>query len=194
MTWDEYLSQSQDYPPRPLLVESLSYLKEKKNALDLGCGAMNDTRLLLKVGFNRVDAVDSNPSVQKVAETIPEYDTRLFFHNKTFKEFSYLVSNYDLINAQYSLPFMSPEDFDMVWPNIAQSLVSGGIINGQFFGTEDGWAKLLHMTFMTKEQIVTLFPETKWELIKLQEEKKQGKTAAGQEKFWHVFHIIARKK
>ena len=47
------------------------------------------------------------------------------------------------------------------------------------------------MTFHTKEQMEKLFSDM--EVILLDEEEKDDKTANGTPKHWHVFHFIAKK-
>jgi tellurite methyltransferase len=48
------------------------------------------------------------------------------------------------------------------------------------------------MTFHTKQQVEELL--SNMEILELNEEDKDGKTANGALKHWHVFHVIARQK
>ncbi|MDO8550913.1 MAG: hypothetical protein Q7S39_12285 [Ignavibacteria bacterium] len=48
------------------------------------------------------------------------------------------------------------------------------------------------MTFHTKQQVENLLSDM--EIIELTEEDKDGRTANGTPKHWHVFHVIARKR
>jgi len=47
------------------------------------------------------------------------------------------------------------------------------------------------MTFHTKEEAERLICGLK--IVKFKEEDKEGKTAVGPIKHWHVFHFIAKK-
>lgn len=47
------------------------------------------------------------------------------------------------------------------------------------------------MNFHTREDVQDIFSE--FRLISLEEEEKDGITALGESKHWHVFHIIAQK-
>ena len=49
--WSQYIAKTKNKSPRPLLVRALSYVKNKNKALDLGAGALNDSRYLLENGF-----------------------------------------------------------------------------------------------------------------------------------------------
>lgn len=194
MSWDEYLNKTKKSNPRPLLVEALKYVKKPGKALDLGCGAMNDTIKIFNADFKHVDAIDTNPSISSIADTIVSDGFDLKFYLTSYKDFNFKSNEYDLINAQYSLPFMKPIDFPDVWNGVTKSLLSGGIFTGQFFGTEDAWSTTIDMTFHTKSNVTSLFPEKNWEIILLNEFKGIKKTVRGEDKFWHIFDVIVEKK
>ena len=48
------------------------------------------------------------------------------------------------------------------------------------------------MVFLSKEQVLNLFDE--FEIIDLQENERDVKTALGKIKHWHTFDVIAKKK
>lgn len=182
MLWDRYNEATKNNPPSKLLQESVGM---GGYALDLGAGALNDTRYLLERGYD-VDAVDSNPSILELGRGL---NTNAHIFISTFDTFHFPVEKYDLVNAQYALPFNSPKTFDAMFARLVKSLKSGGIFVGQFFGTEDSWSDDEKMTFHTKEQVKTLFK--RFSISHIEEIKKEGKTALGREKFWHVFNVIA---
>ena len=186
MSFTEYLMATKDRKPSWLLEEALPYVKDGKAALDLGAGALNDARFLISEGYT-VDAVDSEPSFVEY-----DKDSSINCIVSTFADFAFPAEQYDLVNAQYSLPFNPPETFDDVFVRLTSSLKKGGVFVGQFFGTEDGWSDRPHMTFLTREKIETvLAPYTLQTFI---EKKGLRPTAAGPEKFWHTFDVIASKK
>lgn len=97
----------------------------------------------------------------------------------------------DLINASFSLPFCLPEHFLQLWAAIVSSLRIGGRFCGQLFGDRDSWATDPHISHHTRDQIYKLLQPFAIELF--QEEDHPGKTALGEEKHWHIFHIVARR-
>lgn len=101
--WNDYISQTKNYPTRPLLVESFIYVTKRNNALDLGAGSLNDTRRLIIEGFEHIDIVDSNPTVKTLAQNLPKDFVTVFI--TSFEKFYFPKNSYDLINAQYSIPF-----------------------------------------------------------------------------------------
>jgi hypothetical protein len=96
------------------------------------------------------------------------------------------------VSAQYALPFNPPDSFDSVFSKLCDSVKRGGVFVGQFFGPEDGWSKNLSISFHSEADIRKLLKS--FAVLVLREEKRLGKTAVGAEKFWHVFHVIAKKK
>ena len=57
--WLNYINVTRNKRPRQLLVQALPEVKERETALDLGSGALNDSRFLLSQGFAQVIAVDN---------------------------------------------------------------------------------------------------------------------------------------
>ena len=63
---------------------------------------------------------------------------------------------------------------------------------GQLFGKNDDWnTKESLLVFHDKSEVLRLFKN--FQILEFVEEEKEGMTAAGIPKFWHVFHVIARK-
>lgn len=186
--WAEYYEITKNKPPTKLLVKALGYITNKNRAIDLGGGALKDTRYLLEQGFD-VTVVDKADLMAKGAETI-QSDTLHFFIS-AFNDFNFPKNTYDIASAMYSLPFNHPESFEEVFAKIKDSLVKGGIFCGQCFGVRDDWSANQKMTFHTKEQVEKLLSDM--EIILFDEEEKDGKTANGMPKHWHIFNFIARK-
>lgn len=188
--WGKYYEQTKENPPRSSLVRAVGLVQNKGNALDLGSGALNDTRYLVSVGFEHVTAVDKNPVSEQEVEKLPR--DKVSYDGSSFEDFNFQENSYDLINAQYSLPFTSKESFDEVFDSVIKSLKPGGVFVGQFFGDRDAWnIEGKSMTFQTREEVETLLSDFK--IIELKEEEVDGKTASGDAKHWHVFHFIAVK-
>lgn len=188
-TWKEYFANTKDNPPRPLLVKGLAFIKQKESALDLGAGALNDSKYLLSQGFKKVIAIDKFDVAAQVAENLPKENFEYVI--SSFEEYSFPKNTFDLVNAQYALPFISPSHFDAVFSDILHSVKKGGIITGQFFGDRDEWKNESNMTFLTKLQTSEYLKSLK--IIFFEEEERDKKTARGEMKHWHVFHFIGEK-
>ena len=187
MISDTFLKNTKNKPPSKLLVEALPFVSHTKGrALDLGCGAFKDSVFLLEKGFV-VDAVDN---AENVAAMAPQQES-LTFYQQSFSEFTFNEGQYDLVNAQFSLPFTSPDTFTEVWDKIVSSLLSGGVFAGQLFGPEDGFADRSEMTFLDRQAVENLF--TSFTVRTFVESKRTSKTATGHDKFWHIFDVMAVK-
>lgn len=63
---------------------------------------------------------------------------------------------------------------------------------GNFFGEKDSWNNIKkEMVFLTKKEVLDLFKD--FEILEFKEIEKDGKTALGILKHWHIFEIIAKK-
>jgi SAM-dependent methyltransferase len=176
--------------PRPLLVEAMDYVLAKDEALDLGAGELNDSKHLISIGFKRVTAVDMDP---KVSEKAKEISLGGFtFIMTTYDQFDFPEERYDLVNAQYALPFNPPETFNKVIESVIKSLKPGGVFVGQFFGERDSWnIKGSKKTFHTIDEAKRLI--AKLRIAEFREEEGERPTSHGLFKHEHVFHFIAIK-
>ena len=160
-------------------------LKEK-NAIDLGCGAGNDTMLLLEKGFN-VTAIDSEPQVKEILLKRAQNEQNL---NVVTGDFSKVqLQKADLINANFSLFFVR-KDFDSFIKSVLQSINKNGYFVGNFLGNEDDWKK--SKTTVEKDELFNYF--SKFKILYFSEEKYYKDVLTKKNKFWHVYNIIAQKK
>ena len=184
--WEAHHERIDGVPPRPLLIEGLKFISDKKVALDLGAGVLNDSEHLIKEGFNKVIAVDIEPSVAN-----RKHSENIEIIISPFEEFIFRANTFDLITSQWSLPFIHPNSFQDVMKKIHTALKKGGIFTGNLFGDKDGWSNNKKMTFQNKIQAKEIFND--YEIIKFGEEKVDGKISDGSPKHWHKFNFIVKK-
>ncbi|NMG05563.1 class I SAM-dependent methyltransferase [Brasilonema sp. UFV-L1] len=201
--WSAYYNAVVGRPPRDTLLKALGYFDiESLNrnetsvlysrfAVDLGCGEGRDTVELLRRGW-RVLAMDGEAeAIARLLER-PDINRQLLETRVVAFQDVMLPESVDLVNASFSLPFCSPESFPSLWEKIISSLRSGGRFCRQLFGNHDSWAIYASMNHHTRQQVEMLLQPFEIEI--LQEEDHPGKTPIGEEKHWHIFHIVARKK
>lgn len=128
--WSDYYKATKAKPPRPLLVKALEFVENKDKAIDLGGGALNDTKYLLDQGFD-VTVVDKSPLMEQEAKDIPS--DKLHAFTAAFEDFNFPKEEYDLASAMFALPFAAPNHFNAVFEKIKDSLKKGGIFCGQIF-------------------------------------------------------------
>ncbi len=185
-----YIAARRFDPPRPLLMRAAALAASKDHALDAGAGALNATKYLLSAGFAHVTALDSAPASQQVAAELPA--AQVTFVLSRFEDFSYPASTYDLVNAEFSLPFIRRDKFAVVFPALLGSVKLGGLFTGQLFGPRDSWnTPESGMNFHSRGEVERLLRGFK--IVELEEEDHPGKTKLGEPKHWHIFHILARK-
>lgn len=186
--WSKHLKDTADKPPSPLVIEAVKYVIHKNKAVDIGGGALKDTRYLLSQGFETT-VIDQAEEVAEMAQAI--HSDKLHCHITSFADFIFPANTFDLASAMYALPFNGEKNFDTVVTNIKQSLVKGGIFVGNFFGVRDEWSGRPTMAFHTKEEVEKLFSDS--EVITFEEKEYDGTLANGQPKHWHIFNVITRK-
>ena len=174
---------------RPTLVEAAERFERPGLAVDLGCGTGRDTLELLRRGW-RVLAIDAEAeAIERLRRAVPD-DERLTTEVARFDEASWPPA--ELVNSSFALPFCAPESFGDVWRRIVDSLPRGGRFSGHLFGDRDEWAGNSGMTFVTREEAEAILCDFDVELF--DEVDEDGRTAVGEAKHWHLFHVVARKR
>jgi tellurite methyltransferase len=192
--WSRYYAAAGD-DPRPTLLDALERFEGEPGerprlAVDLGCGTGRDTAELLRRGW-RVVAVDSKARAleglreRTGAADRPRLETLLL----PFEEAR--LPQADLVNASFSLPFCPPPAFGALWARVRASLLPGARFSGQLFGERDDWAGD-GLTVHTRREAEELFDG--FELERFEEVEEDGRTAVGDAKHWHLFHVVARRR
>jgi tellurite methyltransferase len=185
-----YIAARRFDPPRPLLIRAAGLVAPKDHALDAGAGALNATKYLLSAGFNHVTALDSSPASQSAAAELSR--EQVSFVLSRFEDFDYPDRAYDLVNAEFSLPFIGAPAFPSVFTMLLAAVKAGGLFTGQLFGVNDSWNQPESgMNFHSRSDVERLL--LRWTILELIEEDHPGKTKLGEDKHWHIFHIIARR-
>jgi tellurite methyltransferase len=187
--WRRFVEATSGQPPWPRLVAASHLLDRPGDALDVGAGAGRDSRYLLEHGW-RVTAVDaSEHSVAALQRLATVGDLRVV--RSAAQDFT--PGKYDLVNAQYSLPFIPPTLFPATVKRLQDAVRPSGVMAATFFGPHDEWNTLgTDITFLTRAEVETLFDG--WDVKELDEVDEDGTTATGGSKHWHTFNLIARRR
>ena len=185
--WARFMAATSGQQPWPRLVRAADMFASPGVALDVGSGAGRDTAHLLSRGW-RVTAVDSSPS--SADALAPLAQPGLTVVTTAFEDFA--PSDYDLVNAQFSLPFISRDRFEVTVASLRDSVRASGVMAATFFGPHDAWNEPGSvLNFSTRSDVERIFHG--FELVEFSEEEEDGHTADGSPKHWHVFHVIARR-
>jgi tellurite methyltransferase len=186
--WRPFIELTAGRPPWPQLVRAVELLDHPGDALDLGSGGGRDAEYLLLQGFN-VTAVDASAWSWAALRRLPR-QRQLRFVQTAIEDFA--PEEYDLVNAQFVLPFLRPDQFAESVKRLLEAVRPGGLLAATFFGPNDQWnVPGTHLVFVTRSQLARLL--NGFEVVELSEEDHDGHTADGSPKHWHVFHVIARR-
>ncbi|MGF1539744.1 MAG: class I SAM-dependent methyltransferase [Pleurocapsa sp.] len=189
--WKAYYDAVKDRPPRKTILTALAGFDKPGVAIDLGCGDGRDTVEMLRQNWT-VLAIDKEPEAIARLLARPHFNTlQLTTQIVSFEQLQFPKS-VDLINASFSLPFCSLDAFPTLWNQIYHSLLPGGRFSGHLFGDRDSWKESKLINTFRRLQVETLLKPYAIEL--LEEEEHLGTTPLGEERYWHIFHIVACKK
>lgn len=198
LRWTDYYQAVTVRPPRKTLLTALKHFDDElisscsgiKFAVDLGCGNGFDTLELLQRNW-RVLAVDGE--TEAIIHLHSHQSIDLTYLETRVQKFEDLIlpTEVDLINASFCLPFCSPNHFSTLWKKIEISLKPGGRFCGHLFGDKDFRAAFPEITIHKRKQVDQLLASFEVELFN--EEEYFGKLALGEEKYWHLYQIVARK-
>jgi tellurite methyltransferase len=194
--WAGFYRWTLGRPPRELLLRALDHIdwegkvRRKRTAIDVGCGAGNDSLELLRRGW-KVRAIDrESAALELLSRRVPpRRRSALSLQSSSMEEL--VLPAADLIYASFSLPFCAPEAFPRLWATLRKSLVPGGHFAGQLFGDHDEWAGKRPMTFHTLRQVHALTRGFRVELLR--ETVEEGRSFEGP-KHWHYFDLILEKR
>jgi SAM-dependent methyltransferase len=196
--WSSYYQAVEGRPPRETLVTALNLFEAEANssqmrpfAVDLGCGNGRDTAELLRRGW-RVLAIDGQ--AEAIEALRQQKDINRTYLEARVQKFEALTlpPDVDLINASFCLPFCPADHFPDLWEVIVTALKPGGRFCGQLFGDRDSWASLANILTHPRSEVEQFLHPFIVEFF--EEEEHPGKTALGEDKYWHIYQIVARKK
>ncbi len=180
--WKIYHDKVKGSDARPLLEEAMKHCVPGR-ALDIGAGSLNESRYLAAHGFlvtaldPYIDATITEKNIEIVRTPVESYD--------------FPVSTFTLAVSFFTLPFVSPGEISNIIKKIHVSLHDDGIFAGQFFGPNDAWKGRDAVTTHTRQEVEQMF--TGYDFVKFEEVEGTNGTAMEGEKYWHIFHVIARK-
>lgn len=219
--WRPYFDAVRGQPPRDTLLKALDAFDGETGrrrgvrwrvGVDIGCGEGRDLREILGRRYpNKWKMLVCDASWvaidQALSSLTEEQAARCLFTGTQMEQLpaqyspvrfggtERLAKQVDFVNASFSLPFCDPEAFPVLWTWIVGILKPGGRFAGQLFGLQDEWAqepRTMARTFHQRSDVERLLGGL-FSMEYFEEVERDGKTATGEPKHWHVFHIVARK-
>jgi len=191
--WDAYFSAMATMPLHPLVEASRPYLTGGL-AIDLGCGAGQAAEFFAENGY-RVLAVDLDPrAIDLTIARCADLPVQVDLADIREAEFQPC----DLVHCGFVLFFLSTPEIEALFERVRTSIRPGGLFLGQFLGPNDTWVNPQPgspidspLTPHTQGEIEDLL--SGFELLHHEEVERDGATAWGERKHWHVTHVIARR-
>ena len=128
---EKYYDNTEIDLPRKNVKKFIEIESKTGNAIDLGCGAGNDTVYLIKNKWN-VLAIDRENVENRIRKRLNEEELKRFrfqrqdFENIVLEETSLLVAN-------FSLPFCNKNKFYELWNKINKSVLPNRIFCRKLF-------------------------------------------------------------
>ena len=198
-----YLAGTEGAPPRELLLRALGLLGAgvPLAALDLGCGPGRELPPLIRAGLS-VTAVDPYPemiarSKALLARECPAAAGGVRFIEATLEACAADLrpSAFGLVHAGFVLPFVLPARFGAAFDALSASIAPGGLLVAQFFGPDDEFIRTAvpgTMTSHTASDVARLLEG--FSVLHHEEVNREGNIGRGRVKWWHVHHVIARRR
>lgn len=189
-SWKKYYEKNQGRGLRPLYLKALPFLHSSAAvALDLGCGDGKEVLDLLARGF-QVHAMDQEQ--EAIDLILQQSDSVQLLTYVSSLENWQEWPQVDFLFAHHSLPFCRQEKLDNVLEQAISTLKPDGIFAASFFGLEDEWVVEGKTTGVSTQYLEGKL--SAFDLLHVEETKKQGKTALQGDKMWNVIDVIARRR
>ena len=186
--WDRYFEAAGE-DPRETLLDAVARFERPGLAVDLGAGTGRDTAELLRRGWNVVAIDGQKEAIDRLHELLGPDSAKLETRVARFEVAEWPAC--DLLNSSFALPFTPAARFPAVWRKIVESIRPGGRFCGQLFGDRDDWAGS-GVVVQTRPELDELLAP--FEVERLDVLERDGTTALGAKKHWHVFHVVARRR
>ena len=125
-------------PVKPLLLKALEHIQSLHLppgiAIDLGTGCGQETRYLLKHGYEviAIDETEGYLTLLKSQKDLQPYLSKLRAIARKFEDLDWTdIPQVDLVVASYSLTGYQVKDFPRVWKNIVEHIQSYGFFVGE---------------------------------------------------------------
>ncbi len=165
-------------------------------AIDLGCGAGNEVLGMLAANMptTAVDAYEESLAMTRAAAERVGLAHLLSTTRSLLEDVPLKAGAFALVHARFSIPFVPAVRFETLWSGIQRAIQPGGILCCQLFGPNDGFIAERpsgSMNYHDAGAVRGLLSEL--DILHLEEVDRDGVTATGRAKHWHVHHIIAQR-
>lgn len=129
---EKYYDNTESCSPRKNVKYFVEEIREKpKKAIELGCGAGNDTVYLIKNNW-KVLAIDREDVEKRIRKRLKQEELERFrFQKQNFENVALEENN--LLVANFCLPFCDKNKFEELWDKISKSILPKRIFCRKLF-------------------------------------------------------------
>lgn len=198
--WGDFIDQAKDWlTPGEVTQRLIQITKDHslKNIFTVGCESGKDPLYWVEHGAD-VTILDGTPHAVSIT-SLRLADKGALNHLKEvfaciLEEIPDDAGIFDAVTGTAAFPFIPPHLFkDVMEHKIFSHVAPSGYFAGHFFGPEHAWATDDTMTFVSADELVYLFIQNGFEIVWLDETKKQQDTVFDGPITWHEIKVIARK-
>jgi hypothetical protein len=186
---DTYYRRSLELGPSPFLALALEFATNKDAAIDIGAGAMLDTKQIAENGFKDIFASDVNQNIENYFP--PELKDKAVLKIEDINDYNYPPNSFDLVYTSKALHYLKQVNSDTVFQKILASIRRDGLFVGAIFGRSDEQEDAGVGYFPTRNQLKSKFPADQWDLIRATSRPNESPDPAYES--LNLFGIIARK-
>ena len=190
--WARYAEGTAGNQPAKFLAHALDLVgdigKADRLAIDLGCGAGNETMALIDLGW-KVHAVDSEPHAIEIllSRVTADDHSRLTTQIGDFENVD--LPEADLVFASLSLPFAADRQ-EAAIQHALEAVKPAGWFVGVLLGHNDTWASTADVATVDRQQIDFLF--ARFGPTQINEEEFDGPSGSG-DKHWHWYIVSTQR-
>ncbi|MDX6295015.1 MAG: hypothetical protein QOH50_4090 [Kribbellaceae bacterium] len=185
--WSRYVQLTAGAAPRQLYQDVVALFPAPGRAVDLGCGAGNESLDLLRRGW-QVLAVDSSEAA--IGTLLARAGELADLSTQAAELWTAELHSSDLVYAGFSLFFAPPNKYAGAWARVSAAIAPGGRFAGHFLGPRDSWAPFSKVTAHTEDEVRGLLQDL--EIEHFAEVEEDGKAMNGP-KHWHLYEVIAQR-
>jgi len=175
-----FYAASRELPEQPFMRTLEPFLPEPGRALDFGAGVGKEAAWLIARGWD-VTAVECDQTAHDdLRGNAPAAEVVC--------DLADVEGEFDLTLACFSLFYPAEESLAESWRRLIGLTKPGGILAGQLLGERDSWAGWARTA--TRAEVESFFAGH--ERLHDEEVCRDGKTAFGVAKTWHVHHFVLR--
>jgi SAM-dependent methyltransferase len=184
MDWSDYYNSAKVMGPNPFYGVLEPYLPDVPGrVVELGFGVGTGLGWWLNRGWSVLGVDEDELMCDHVRTHYGDRD-RLEIVQSSFVGVEW--GRVDVVCSVFALFFANRGEFEEAWGRIRRVVEAGGIFAGQLIGPGDGWAD--RATAVGREELDQMIYGL--DVLHLEEVRRRGKTIYGEEKEWHVYHLI----